>query len=343
MLASVGQHGGTRAARGPATRTAHAQPRMEVIPIDSMTLTLQQILTGEMQGKPVTIAGELRLPRGGTDELPAVILVHAWGGVLVNLDDWARVLNSWGVAVFIQDSLSGRGIVGGSAEDGQLSGLSRMIDSYRSLARLAQHPRIDPNRIAVMGFSYGTVVALWSSSERFRKLYGPPNTQFAAHIGLYAFCVTRYRDDDKVTGRPIRLFHGTGDDWNSIEPCRAYVARLKTNGADATLTEFPGATHAYDITMLKERGPSESRLLPPLLPRRRGGRADHQYQDGQAVRCQRSVPRTGSQHSIRRGRDQRHARGRQGVADLRVRIEGVAIIARPDCSERPRYSNDGPP
>jgi dienelactone hydrolase len=238
---------------GLAARTAHAQPRMEVIPIQSMTLTQQQILTGEVHGKPATIAGELRLPRGGTDKLPAVILVHAWGGVLVNLDDWARQLNSWDVAVFIQDSLSGRGIVGGTAEDGQLSGLSRMIDSYRSLARLAQHPRIDPNRIAVMGFSYGTVAALWSSSERFRKLYGPPNTQFAAHIGLYAFCVTQYRDDDKVTGRPIRLFHGTGDDWNAIEPCRAYVARVKTNGADASLTEFPGATHAYDITTLKDR------------------------------------------------------------------------------------------
>jgi dienelactone hydrolase len=239
---------------GLAARTAHAQlPQMEVIPIESITLTQQQILTGEMQGKPVTIAGELRLPSGGPDKLPAVILVHAFGGVLMNLDDWARVLNSWGVAVFIQDSLSGRGIVGGTAEDGQLSGLSRMIDSYRSLARLAQHPRIDPNRIAVMGFSYGTVAALWSSSERFRKLYGPPNTQFAAHIGLYANCVWQYREDDKVTGRPIRLFHGTGDDWTSIEHCRAYVARLKKNGADASLTEFPGATHAYDLTWRKER------------------------------------------------------------------------------------------
>lgn len=238
---------------GPATRTVHAQLRMEIIPIESMTLSDQQILTGEMQGKPATIAGELRLPRGGTDKLPAVILVHGGGGLGVNIDDWARVLNGWGVAVFIQDSLSGRGIVGFTPEDRQLSRLARMIDTYRSLGRLAQHPRIDPNRIAVMGFSRGTVAALWSSAERFRKLYGPPNAQFAAHIGVYAQCGTQFRDDDKVSGRPIRLFHGIADDSLPIEPCRAYVARLKKAGADASLTEYPGAIHFYDFTPLKER------------------------------------------------------------------------------------------
>jgi hypothetical protein len=32
----------------------------------------------------------------------------------------------------------------------------------------------------------------------------------------------------------------------SIAPCRAYVERLKAAGADATLTEYPDAYHAYD-------------------------------------------------------------------------------------------------
>jgi len=45
---------------------------------------------------------------------------------------------------------------------------------------------------------------------------------------------------------PIRLFHGDADDWVAIGPCRAYVQRLKAAGADATLTEFPDAVHAYD-------------------------------------------------------------------------------------------------
>jgi len=32
-----------------------------------------------------------------------------------------------------------------------------MIDSYRALALLAEHPRIDRKRIAIMGFSKGAV------------------------------------------------------------------------------------------------------------------------------------------------------------------------------------------
>jgi acetyl esterase/lipase len=93
-----------------------------------------------------------------------------------------------------------------------------MIDAYRALESLALHPRIDPSRVAVMGFSKGAAAAVYSSNERFRKLYGPPNVEFAAHIGFYTPCYM-YHDDDKVTGKPIRLFHGIDDDLNSIEPC----------------------------------------------------------------------------------------------------------------------------
>ncbi len=127
-----------------------------------------------------------------------------------------------------------------------------MVDAYRALGALAKHPRIDPNRIAVMGFSKGAIAALYSSNERFRQMYSPPDLKFAAHIGLYTPCNITFRDDDKLTGKPIRLFHGTADDWVPVEPCRSYVERLKKSGADIALAEYPGAYHAYDIFSLKE-------------------------------------------------------------------------------------------
>ena len=96
------------------------------------------------------------------------------------------------------------------------------------------------------------VAAVYSSSERFRQMYGPPNAEFAAHIGLYTPCYTTYHDDEKVTGKPIRLFHGQADDWVPIQPCRDYVERLKRLGADAALAEYPGAVHAYDNFYLKK-------------------------------------------------------------------------------------------
>ena len=70
---------------------------------------------------------------------------------------------------------------------------------------------------------------------------------------VYANCTTRLRDDIKVSARPIRLFHGTGDDWAPVEQCRSLVSDLKKAGADVMLTEYPGATHGCDNPALKVR------------------------------------------------------------------------------------------
>ena len=226
--------------------------RMEVRAIDSVTLSGEQFLTGDTGGKPVVLAGELRIPRPGNERLPAVILVHGSGGVNPSHARWAQELNGIGVATLILDTFSGRGIVSTVNDQSQLHSLAMMVDAYRALGALARHPRIDPERIAVMGFSKGAVAAVYSATERFRKMYAPGNLQFAAHIGLYTPCNVRYHGDEKTTGKPIRLYHGIADDWVAIEPCRAYVARLQQAGAQATLAEYPDAYHAYDNFTLKE-------------------------------------------------------------------------------------------
>jgi dienelactone hydrolase len=236
-----------------------AQVRPEIHPVQTVTLSTQQVLLGDQNGKPTILAGELRIP-AGSGRLPAVILVHGSGGLSEAQEFWAFKLNEIGVAAFLLDSFSGRGITSTVEDQSQLDSLAMLVDAYRSLGMLAKRSRIDSSRIAVMGFSKGGVAALYSSNERFRKTYAPPNVEFAAHIGLYTPCNTTYRDDGKVTGKPIRLFHGIADDYVSIGPCREYVERLKNTGVDITLTEFPGAYHTYDNASRK--GQAEPTLLP---------------------------------------------------------------------------------
>jgi dienelactone hydrolase len=234
------------------TQLSYAQLRLEMRAIQTETLSAQQFLTGSGNGKPAELAGELRIPKPGTDKFPAVILIHGSGGIDARHARWVDELNSAGIATFLVDSFSGRGIVNTITDQSQLEALAMMVDAYRALALVAQHPRIDAGRIAVMGFSKGAVGAVYSSNERFRKMYGPSNVEFAAHIGMCTPCYTTYRDDDKVSSKPIRLFHGQADDWVPIQPCRDYVERLKKAGADVALTEYPGAAHAYDAFVLKE-------------------------------------------------------------------------------------------
>lgn len=226
---------------------AQGVARIEVHPIESTTLSQPEFLTGQKAGKPAHIAGELRLPRGqAAARFPAVILVHGSGGINPAADRWAQDLNGIGVAAFILDSFSGRGITSTVNDQTQLDSIAMTVDAYRALAMLAEHPRIEPKKIAIMGFSKGAVAAVYSSVTRFKLMHGPADVSFAAHIGFYTPCNVTYRGDDKVTGAPIRLFHGIADDYVSIEPCRTYVSRLKAAGADVSLTEYPDAYHAFD-------------------------------------------------------------------------------------------------
>ncbi len=234
---------------GASPSAAQGLGRIEIHPLETLTVSDEQFLTGDKAGKPVRLAGELRLPRAQTERFPAVILVHGSGGISAATDRWAQELNGIGVAAFIMDSFTGRGITRMDNDHSQLSYLSMVVDAYRALALLAEHPRIDRKRIAIMGFSWGAGAAVYSSVVRFKEMWGPSGVDFVAHIGFYALCNVIYRDD-RVAPVPIRLFHGIADDMVPITPCRAYVERLKKTGADVSLTEYPGAYHAFDFFTL---------------------------------------------------------------------------------------------
>ena len=95
--------------------------RTEVYPIQTVTLSTSDFLLGRNDGKPAMIAGELRIPRPGTDRLPAVVLVHGSGGVGFNSGMWVGELNKAGFATFVADSFTGRGITNTITDQSQLS------------------------------------------------------------------------------------------------------------------------------------------------------------------------------------------------------------------------------
>jgi dienelactone hydrolase len=220
--------------------------RVEFHPIPTATLTEAQFLTGLREGTPVTIAGELRVPRARGGRSPAVVLVHGSGGVGDRSARWAAELNALGIASFALDSFSGRGLTETATNQAELAHVAMIVDAYRALDLLASHPRIDPSRVAIMGFSKGGFVALYASLKRFQRMHGTAGREFAAHVAFYPICARTYIDDEVVSDRPIRVFHGEADDWLPVEHCRRYVARLQRAGRDANLTAYPGALHAFD-------------------------------------------------------------------------------------------------
>jgi dienelactone hydrolase len=233
--------------------TARAQGvfRTEIYPVQTVTLSTADFLLGKKDGNPAMIAGELRIPKPGTDRLPAVVLVHGSDGVGFNSGMWKGELNKAGFATFVTDSFTGRGINNSMADQSQLSSYTMMIDAFAALAVLTKHPRIDPDKIAVMGFSKGAIPSLYASMNRFQSAYAPEGASFAAYIGFYTPCNTTMIDDEKVSAKPIRLYHGIVDNWVPVGPCRDYVARLKKAGANVDLVEYAGATHGFDYQTIQ--------------------------------------------------------------------------------------------
>jgi dienelactone hydrolase len=223
--------------------------RVEIYAIPSLTISDQQFLTGDSNGKQVTVAGEFRVAQG-SGKLPVVVLMHGSSGVGSSMEAWVHQFNAMGISTFVIDGFSGRGLTAVGPNQALLGRLNFIVDIYRSLEILAKHPRVDPDRIALMGFSRGGQAALYASLERFHKLWNKSGLQFAGYIPFYPDCSTTYATDTEVAARPIRIYHGTPDDYNPVASCKAYLARLQAAKRDVVLTEYPDSPHGFDSGLL---------------------------------------------------------------------------------------------
>jgi dienelactone hydrolase len=226
-----------------------AASRVELYPIATLTLSDQQFLTGSTDGKPVTVSGEFRIAQGA-GRLPVMVLMHGSSGVGAGMEPWVHSFNAMGISTFVIDGFTGRGLTVVGPNQALLGRLNLIVDIYRSLEILKNHPRVDPDRIVLMGFSRGGQAALYASLDRFDKLWNKSGIRFAAYIPFYPDCSTSYAGDTEVADKPIRIFHGTPDDYNPVASCKAYVARLQEAKRDVVLAEYPDSEHAFDIGLL---------------------------------------------------------------------------------------------
>jgi dienelactone hydrolase len=226
-----------------------ARPPGEEISFPSVTVdpgASAFLIPRPRESHAAAVSGFLALPPG-TDPLPVIILMHGCNGISGTEIAWVTTLNGLGIATFVVDSFRRRGVAETCSGKQRLNFATRMADAFGALDYLATNPRIDPARIAIMGFSLGGETALRTSQVRFQKHFAKGAGRFAAHLAFYpSGCITRLAEEDRVSGAPIRIFHGAADDWTLMGPCKSYIERLRQTGKDATLIEYPDAHHAFD-------------------------------------------------------------------------------------------------
>jgi dienelactone hydrolase len=219
--------------------------RTELHSIQTLTLSDAQFLTGNADGRPTVTTAQFRIAQG-SGRLPVVVMQHGSGGMGANVEMWSREFNAMGVSTLALDGFTGRGLTEVSTNQALLGRLNFILDIYRSLDVLARHPRVDPQRVILMGFSRGGQAVLYASLKRFQHMWNRSGVEFAAYIPFYPDCATTFISDVDIADRPVRMFGGTPDDYNPIALCKPYVARLKAAGHDVELTEYPNAPHSFD-------------------------------------------------------------------------------------------------
>jgi len=224
----------------------------------------RQLLTREAPAGTVMVRATLDFPEAAKDRYPAVIVVHTLGGYRDANEGYAAAeLRKSGFATLTYDSFAARGTTGAamSATSGYLP--SGVADAYAALRQLANEPRIDASRIAIIGFSFGAEVAHLSAFEPLRSALDPGQGRFAAHVGFYpAGSMGMMAEGGAYTGSPVLMLLGEKDDNLPVAKIENYLAYARAAGHPAPIETviYPGAYHAWTASNL-----TTLRFYPELL------------------------------------------------------------------------------
>ena len=190
--------------------------------------------------------------------VPAVVLLHGSGGVLVARETaYARQLAAQGVAALVVDSFGPRSDLATGYVDRLLAITETMIaaDAYAALAWLGARPGIDMARVALVGFSYGGLAAVHAVNEGVVKALAQGPERFAGHVAYYAPCIGEFADP-RTTGVPMLLLAGARDETFDAGQCDGLVAQLRAGGSDTRLVVHEDAYHQWDGRLGSDWRPS---------------------------------------------------------------------------------------
>ena len=177
----------------------------------------------------------------GSGQYPAVLMIHEWWGLNRDTAKLADALSEEGYVVLAADAF--RGSVAATAGDAraQLQETPReqiAADLDAAFDYLKTHPRVDPERIASLGFCFGGTQSMYM---------GTRNPELAGVVIFYGSGPLTEADQlgrMKEAG-PVLGIYGEEDRGIPVEQVESFKAAMKERNVDHTVTVYPGVGHAF--------------------------------------------------------------------------------------------------
>ena len=218
-------------------------------PISGASVTTTPVTYPSLHSPTLQIPALLRMPKSAPRPAPAVVIAHGSAGPDSRGPSYARVLNAAGIATLELDMWAPRGLKGGL--DRPRSIHDTLADVFGAFRFLASDPKIDSQRIGIMGFSWGGILSMLTATKPWTGKYLAPGERFAAHAPLYPVCylynsVPGFELGD-FTGAPVFIQCGELDAYDLPDSGERLVRSLASVAPGLVSIEtHPGATHAFD-------------------------------------------------------------------------------------------------
>ncbi len=250
----------------PGRRSCDGDTRPQVTFVEMQSFDL-------MRRTQLTLKGKLSVPQGhgcgraspSQNDLPAVVILHGSSGVDFRGNFYSESLTRVGIATLEIDMWEARGVTG--VADRPPLPMSTYPDAFAALAFLSAYSGIDPQRIGVLGFSWGGVMSMATATEGVVAQFGGGQLRFKAHVAHYPICYA-YNNPyipnsqfgshagNPLTGAPILVQIGTNDDYDmGTGPCIALRAGLaEAEQALMHVITYDGAYHDWDRLLVPTTG-----------------------------------------------------------------------------------------
>ena len=192
-----------------------------------------------------SVHGLLKFPHDTLQDKKYPLIVGVAGslGWRAHHLDYMAMYRDNGFATFELKSFASRGVTSTVGEQNQVTIAAVILDAYRALEKLAEHPHIDAENVAITGWSLGGGVSLFSGWMPLKEAI-TNKVSFKAHLAFYPPCFVR-PEDTRFTDAPIQLMIGEEDNWTPAAPCEQLVDLLAP-ATTISFTTFPGAHHGFD-------------------------------------------------------------------------------------------------